>query len=272
MAHMPRKQDRHTDALAAAGLRDDARGIRIQKAMADAGVGSRRACEQLIEQGRVAVNEHPVTELPVWVDPTVDKITVDGRLVPRLKQTRSKYYLLLNKPRGVICTNSDPLGRKRAIDMVPHNQRLFCVGRLDAESTGMVILTNDGELTQQLTHPSHEVPKTYQVTIKGKLEAEEIDKLRDGIYLIDKKTRTSAKAHATKVKLIDNSRDNSRLEITLREGRNREIRRMLVKVGHPVKKLKRIAIGPVTLKGVGLGQWRELTRREVNALRRAGRE
>jgi 23S rRNA pseudouridine2605 synthase len=266
---MPRRSNKHKDTLAQQGLRDDARGIRIQKAMADAGVGSRRACEQMIEEGRVAVNETPVIELPVWVDPTVDKITVDGRLVPRLKHARTKHYLLLNKPRGVICTNSDELGRKRAIDMVPHHDRLFCVGRLDAESTGMIILTNDGELTQQLTHPSHEVPKTYRVTIKGKLEADDVEQLRQGIYLIDQKTQQSAKAHATKVKLIDNSRDNARIEITLREGRNREIRRMLVRVGHPVKKLKRIAIGPVSLKGVGVGQWRDLTPKELRALRHA---
>ena len=249
-------------------FRDAERGVRIQKAMAEAGVGSRRACEQMIEEGRVSVNGRAVTELPAWVDPSEDKIEVDGRLVPRQRRRPSRLYLLVHKPRGVICTNADPQGRKRAIDLVPHADRLFCVGRLDADSTGMIILTNDGQLTQKLTHPSHEVAKTYHVVIKGQLTADEVDRLREGIFLTDKAGR-SARAHASKVRLIDSNHDRSRLEITLREGRNREIRRILARLGHPVKKLKRIAIGPVALKGVGVGQWRELSRAEVAALRNA---
>ncbi len=251
-------------------LRDKRRGVRLQKAMADAGVGSRRTCEQLIDDGRVAVNGCPVTELPVWVDPAEDKITVDGRLVPRQKRRRSHTYLMVHKPRGVICTNHDPEGRKRVIDLVPHAERLFCVGRLDADSTGLVLLTNDGELTQQLTHPSHEVPKTYHVTIKGRLEGEDVDKLTEGIYLADPAGRT-ARARASLVKVLDRHHDRSRLEITLREGRNREIRRMLVRLGHPVKKLKRIAIADLPLKGVAPGQWRPLTRPEIAKLRAAAK-
>lgn len=252
-------------------LRDADRGLRLQKAMAEAGVASRRACEQMIEEGRVTVNGQAVTDLPAWVDPASDHIAVDGKPVARKKRELGKLYLMVYKPRGVISTNRDPEGRKRVIDLVPHGQRLFCVGRLDSDSTGFVLLTNDGELTQKLTHPSHEVPKTYHVRIKGELTGDEVEKLTEGIYLADRSGKT-ARAAASKVKLVSRDRDRTVLEITLREGRNREIRRMLARLGHPVRRLKRIAIGPVKLKGVAMGEWRDLTRQELNALRKAAHE
>jgi 23S rRNA pseudouridine2605 synthase len=265
---MARQSEKHPPFPAE--LRDAARGVRLHKAMADAGVGSRRKCEQLIEQKLVTVNGYLVRELPVWVDPAQDKIEVDGKPVARKKRQLGKLYLMINKPRGVICTNKDELNRKRIIDLVPHHERLHCVGRLDAESTGLVLLTNDGDLTQQLTHPSHGVPKTYRVTIKGRLDEDEVERLTEGIYLADR-TGKQGKARATKVRLVDRHVDRSRLEITLREGRNREIRRMLARLGHKVTKLRRTAIASVPLKGVASGEWRALTRAEVAALRRAAR-
>lgn len=252
-------------------LTNATRGVRLHKALADAGVGSRRACEKMIEEGQVSVNGQVITKMPVWVDPQVDRISVSGRRVGRKQAEVGSIYLMVFKPRNVICTNRDPEGRRRVVDLVPHTQRLFCVGRLDAESTGLVLLTNDGELTQKLTHPSHEVVKTYQATIKGRLEPGEIEKLRKGIFLGEEKTGRGMKAKATGVKLITRDFDRSKIEITLREGRNREIRRMLARLGHPVKKLRRIAIGPVQLKGLAMGDWRALTRYEVSALKRAAK-
>lgn len=252
-------------------LRDAAHGIRLQKAMAEAGVGSRRACEQLIEDQRVSVNGELVRQLPVWVDPEVDRIEVDGKPVARTRSTRSLLYLMVNKPRGVICTNSDELGRRRVVDLVPHTERLHCVGRLDAESTGMVLLTNDGELTQKLTHPSHEVAKTYRVTIKGRLADEDVERLISGIFLADRDGK-GAKARASQVRLVDRHIDRTRFQITLREGRNREIRRMLARLDFKVTRLERVAIANVPLKGVAAGQWRALTRVEVAQLRRAARD
>ena len=251
-------------------LRDESRGLRLHKAMADAGVGSRRACEQLIEDRRVSVNGYLIKQMPIWVDPAEDRIEVDGKPVARQKSRRSLLYLMVNKPRGVICTNKDELGRKRVVDLVPHKERLHCVGRLDGESTGFVLLTNDGDLTQKLTHPSHEVPKTYRVSIKGRLEDEDVERLTHGIFLADKSGK-GGKARATKVRLVDRTVDRSRMEITLREGRNREIRRMLARLGFKVTRLQRVAIGGVPLKGVASSQWRALTRTEVSTLRRAAK-
>ncbi len=258
----------------AINLRDKSRGTRIQKALADAGVGSRRACEQMIADGLVTVNGQTVTELPAWVNLDEDRIVVDHRVISSgggraSGGRRSRLYLMVYKPRGVISTNSDPQGRKRVIDLVPHKDRLYCVGRLDAESSGLVLLTNDGDLCNRLTHPSFGVPKTYLVTIKGRLDEDDIEKLRKGIYLAERRTGGAVKAKAANVVVKTRDVDRSVVEITLREGRNREIRRMLVRLGHPVKRLRRIAIGPVKLKGLASGHWRELTRVEVNALRKA---
>ncbi len=252
-----------------AELKDESRGLRLHVAMAHAGVGSRRGCEQMIAERRVSVNGRTITprDMPVWIDPHADRVELDGRAVARPRR-RTFTYLMVNKPRRVICTNADPEGRPRVFDLVPHNERLFCVGRLDSDSTGLVLLTNDGELTQKLTHPRNQVAKTYRVTIKGQLDGEAIDKLHRGIVLADKSGQ-AATAHASRVRLIKRDTDRTRLEITLREGRNREIRRMLARLGHPVKRLKRIAIGPVQLKGLASGEWRKLTRQELAGLRKA---
>jgi 23S rRNA pseudouridine2605 synthase len=231
---------------------------RLQKVMASAGIGSRRACEELILEGLVEVNGRVVDELPVLVDPANDKIVVDGKRI----RTEYKAYYLLNKPKKVLCTNYDPSDRTKAIDLMKGvRQRLFPVGRLDADSQGLLIMTNDGELTNLLTHPRYGITKTYVADISGALTSEEIDKLKRGVWLAE------GKAHAERIKLLHRGPKNTLLEIDLREGRNRQIRRMLAQLGHPVRQLTRIKIGTITIKGLGPGKFRPLTMAEVNSLR-----
>lgn len=269
MARKDPGQQEDERALRAA-LQDAQRGPRLHKVLARCGVASRREAERLVEEGRVAVNGVVVDFLPAWVDPEEDRVEVDGRRVNPAKRSRKpSTYLLLNKPRHALCTNTDPEGRRTVFDLVPHEQRLFCVGRLDADSTGLVLLTDDGELANRLMHPRYEVPKTYRVTVRGTLGDEDIEKLREGIILAEKETGKAAKAKAERVKLLRRDREATRLIMTLKEGRNREIRRMLARRGYKVKRLERIALGPVRLKGVGAGQWRPLSASERKALRQA---
>ena len=256
-----------------ADLRDASRGQRLQRVLADAGVASRRACEELIAAGAVEVNGRVVDSLPAWVDPATDRILVDGRPLPRPER---HLYVLLNKPARVLSTAEDEPGadRRTVLDLVDHPERarLFPVGRLDYDSVGLVLLTNDGELANRVTHPRFGVPKTYRVAVRGELDDEAARELERGIYLAERKAgRTVGAARTAHVELSVVRRDRGRttLEITLREGRNRQVRRMLAAVGYPVKKLERTAIGPLKLKGVARGAWRELTSREVQALRRA---
>ncbi len=254
-------------------LRDASRGERLQRVLADAGVASRRACEELIEAGAVEVNGRVVSTLPAWVDPTTDRIVVDGRPLPKPER---HVYVMLNKPSRVLSTVEDEPGadRKTVLDLVDHPERarLFPVGRLDYESLGLVLLTNDGALANRVTHPSYGVPKTYRVVVKGDLDDEAAKEIERGIYLAERKAgRTVGAARTAHVELaiLRRDRETTSLEITLREGRNRQVRRMLAAVGFPVKKLERVAIGPLRLKGVARGAWRELTSQEVQALRRA---
>ncbi|MCG3177743.1 MAG: Ribosomal large subunit pseudouridine synthase B [Phycisphaerae bacterium] len=232
---------------------------RLQKVMAAAGVGSRRACEEMIENGRVQVNGQLVSRLPVLVE-AADRITVDGRHLRREK----KVYFMLHKPRGVVCTNSDPAGRRRAVDLmkgVP--ERVFPVGRLDADSSGLLIMTNDGELSNRLTHPRYETAKTYEVQVDGRIEGPAMEKLIGGVRLAE------GKASADRVKLVRRSRNETVLQITLTEGRNRQIRRMLAKVGYEARRLRRVKVGRLELRGVGPGNFRPLTAAEVAELRRS---
>ena len=270
-------------------LRDASRGVRLHKAMADAGVASRRESEALIAEGRVKVNGHVITKMPAWVDPENDKITVDGEHLKR-PHTKSpgwgasggaKTYIMVNKPKRVISSNDDPEGRKRVIDLIdiPIAARLFPVGRLDYDSTGLILLTNDGELTNRLTHPSYEVTKRYLVNVDGRLTEADAEKLRKGLYLAHKGKPSGAGAHlrlaaAAVVKILGHETDRTRgdrtsLSITLKEGQNREVRRIMARLGHKVRKLQRVAIGPVKLKGLALGGWRMLTSTEVNMLYKA---
>ena len=287
------KRDKVAGAGSAASVpkvfTDASRGIRLQKALADAGVASRRQCEELILAGQVRVNGRLVTGMPAWVDPVKDKISVDGKPMRRTVRGLSsdrKVYVMLNKPRRVITTAQDPQGRRTVIDMIdlPDAPRLFPVGRLDADSSGLILLTNDGDLAQQLTHPSYEVTKEYHVSIKGRLTDEDVEVLKRGLFLASprRKKATSAAAGGAKrasmqqVKRLGYSRgktgnERTRLAVTLAEGQNREIRRMMARLGFNVRRLERVAIGPVRLKGLGSGQWRLLTGREVGMLKRAGK-
>ncbi len=226
---------------------------RLQKVLAAAGVDSRRNCEELIISGVVRVNRKVVDELPAFVDPDNDIITVHGKRI----HAAQKVYYLLNKPKGVICTNSDPQGRKKAIDIIRSPERIFCVGRLDIETTGIIILSNDSELANKLTHPKYGLAKTYVVGVKGLITGEQIEKLKKGIWLAEGKTgRASAK-------ILKRGHKESLIEVSIRQGLNRQVRRMLAKVGLPVKSLKRTRIGKLTSRGLGVGKYRTLTRGEI---------
>jgi 23S rRNA pseudouridine2605 synthase len=231
----------------------------LQKVLAAAGIGSRRQCEELIRAGRIEVDGKVVTELGTRVDPSASKIRVDGEAIG----SPERVYYAVNKPEGVVSTARDPAGRPRVVDLVPGDRaRLFPVGRLDLYSEGLILLTNDGELANQLTHPRFGVAKTYRVQVAGEPSAEILDKLRRGVYLAEGMTRVDSvivKTHHGKSTI---------LEIVLSEGRNREIRRIMAKVGHKVMKLMRLAVGPVRLGKLGPGEYRRLTRAEVDALRR----
>jgi len=253
---------------------DASRGERLQRVMADAGVASRRACEALIEAGSVEVNGRLVTELPVWVDPETDRIEVDGRPIRRSAERRM--YILLNKPPRTLTTAKDEPGseRRTVVSLVNHPERarLVPVGRLDYDTTGLLLMTNDGELVNRLTHPRYGVPKTYRAVVGGRVDPEAIGALEQGIYLAERREgRTVGAVRTSRVELrvVFADREKTTLEITLREGRNRQVRRMLAAVGFPVKKLERIGMGPLTLKGVARGAWRELKAAEVKALKRA---
>ncbi len=231
---------------------------RLQKVLAAAGVDSRRKCEELILSGVVRVNRKVVDKLPTFVDPEKDSITVDGRKI----QAAQKVYFLLNKPRGVICTSSDPQGRKKAIDIIPAGQRIFCVGRLDIDTSGLIILTNDSELANRLTHPRYGLAKTYVIRVKGQVVGEAAKKLKKGIWLAEGKTGRAS------VKILKRSYKESLIEITIRQGLNRQIRRMLARVGLPVKSLKRTRIGKLNTRGLGVGKFRTLTKAEVAYLKK----
>ncbi len=232
---------------------------RLQKVLAAAGVDSRRKCEELILDGAVRVNRKVVDKLPAFVDPEKDVIIVNGK---RIRAAR-KVYFLLNKSKGVICTNRDPQGRKKAIDLVPTGERIFCAGRLDADTTGLIILTNDSKLANRLTHPKYGLAKTYVVRIKGEIAGEQIEKLKKGIWLAEGKTGRAS------VKILKRGHKESFVEVTIRQGLNRQVRRMLAKVGLPVRSLTRTRIGKLNARGLGVGKFRALTKAEVAYLKKA---
>lgn len=235
-------------------------GSRLQKVLAAAGFGSRRQCEELIVTGRVEVDGVAVTQLGVRVDSQRCRIAVDGEL---LKPARLLYYAV-NKPAGVVCTNRDPAGRPRVVDLAPSgDNRLFCVGRLDLNSEGLILLTNDGELTQRLTHPRYEVAKTYRVLVAGRPSPEVLARLKRGVHLAE------GMARVEQVRVRSHQKDSTVLELVLREGKNREVRRVLARVGHKVMRLTRLAVGPVRLGSLAMGAARLLTRDEIEQLRRA---
>ena len=234
---------------------------RLQKVLASAGFGSRRQCEELIEQGRIEVNGH-VAKLGSKVDPLRAEIKVDGE---RLKSAKP-VYLALFKPKGYLCTDSDQQGRARTIELVPNSfGRLFLIGRLDKDSEGLILLTNDGALSERLTHPKYGVPKVYKVQVAGELTEEGLRQLHEGVHLAE------GFARAENVFIKGRHKQSTILEMTLTEGMNREVRRLLARIGHKVLTLIRIAVGPVKLGKMAPGEWRKLTQTEVERLYVAGR-
>ena len=237
---------------------------RIQKLLANAGVDSRRNVEEMVRQGRVNVNDRTVWDLPILVDPEIDKIQVDGEPIRfKAPSSQRRHYFILNKPRGVYATNVAQGAQVRAIDLLPKSfrARLYPVGRLDAESTGLLLLTNDGDLTNRLTHPKFAVPKTYRALVDGSLQPAMLQKLEKELGLADRDSRSHIRiAHRAPQKTV--------LEITIREGRNPHLRRTLAKFGHKVRDLTRIKMGPLTLDGLSPGQFRPLTEKELRLLQK----
>jgi 23S rRNA pseudouridine2605 synthase len=232
--------------------------VRLQKVLADAGIGSRRACEVMISQGRVSVDGHVVTELGVRVDPARAVVRVDGM---RLQLDTSRVYLALNKPRGVVSTMEDPQGRPCIGDIVgQRKERLFHVGRLDTDTEGLLLLTNDGELAHRLQHPSYGVLKTYLAEVPGPVPRDLGRRLRAGVELDDGLVTVDS------FKLVDSSPGRALVELVLHEGRKHVVRRLLAEVGHPVRQLVRTKVGPVQLNDLVPGRTRALTREELGAL------
>ena len=231
-------------------------GERLQKVLARAGIGSRRASEELIAAGRVTVDGE-IAVLGRRVDPDRDRIEVDG---VRVLVGDDLVHYLLNKPAGTVTTASDPQGRPTVVQLVPSDPRVFPVGRLDADTEGLLLLTNDGELTQLLTHPSHGVVKTYLAEVEGEPSPAALRRLREGVELDDGVTAPA------RVRLVQQRGGTAAVELGIHEGRNRQVRRMLDAVGHPVLRLVRTRIGPVADRSLAPGEWRALTRSEVRSL------
>jgi 23S rRNA pseudouridine2605 synthase len=230
---------------------------RLQKILARAGVASRRKAEQMIQQGRVTVNGQIVTQLGTKVDPARDDIRVDGE---RLKITSSHVYLLLNKPAGVLSVMEDERGRRSLSDLVSAPVRLYPVGRLDVNSEGLILLTDDGELANRLTHPRYEHEKEYRVLVNGRPAEKTLEAWRRGVMLEGERT---APAQVTAIRM---DKDATMLKIVMHEGRKRQIRDVAALLGHPVRELVRVRIGPLQLGSLGSGQWRYLTDQEIRLL------
>ncbi|MGZ4428247.1 MAG: pseudouridine synthase [Nocardioidaceae bacterium] len=222
------------------------------------GVASRRKCEELMLAGSVEVDGEVVTRLGTKVDPTTAVIRVDGR---RLPPVSAHVYLVLNKPRGVVSTMADPEGRRTLSDFVAErSERLFHVGRLDTDTEGLILLTNDGDFAQRVAHPSYELTKTYVAEVDGDVTKATVRTVRDGVTLED------GPVQVTSFRVVSRRPDKSIVELVIHEGRNRIVRRLLDQVGHPVRKLTRTAIGPVLLRGLRTGELRELTNDELGVL------
>ncbi|MEC8651411.1 MAG: pseudouridine synthase [Planctomycetota bacterium] len=232
--------------------------VRLNHFLAKAGICSRRNADELIATGRVEVNGEVVAELGVRVDPLDDDVRFDGT---RLQPEKS-VYVLLNKPKGVVCTNAAHEQKKRVVDLLPTIRgRVFTVGRLDMDSEGLLLVTNDGAFAQEMTHPSYGISKLYSVVVRGCIEDGHLEKARGGVWLAEGPTG------GMQLKVDRMTKDRTYLKVTLREGKNREIRRVFAKLGYPVSSLKRVRIGSLTLHGLGDGDWRFLQLGEVARLR-----
>lgn len=237
---------------------------RLQKILAQAGVASRRKCEQLIAEGKVQVNGETVTELGTKADPAVDSISVNGKSIG----AENKIYVLFNKPKGVITSASDDKGRKVVTDYLKGiHERVYPVGRLDYDTEGLLILTNDGDFAHLLTHPKHHVPKTYWATVKGVPHGSELEKLKKGILLEDGMTAPAEVEYQD----IDSENKFSTISITIHEGKNRQVRRMFEAINHPVIKLKRISFGDLYLGNLKRGIYRHLTKDEILTLQQSAK-
>lgn len=246
-AKKPQKKTENKDEL-----------VRLNKYLAMCGVASRRKADELIQQGRVAVNGEVVTQLGVKINPQKDKVTVDGKPV---KPEEKLVYIVLNKPKDCITTVKDEKGRRTVLDLVKVKQRIFPVGRLDRNTTGVLLLTNDGELAYRLMHPKYKVEKAYKVEIDKPIKPEDLEKLRRGIMLDGRMTE------ACDVYILPNS-DKKEIGITIHEGRYRQIRRMFERLGYKVRKLHRVSFGGITVSGMKRGEWRYLTEKEIKKLKR----
>lgn len=233
--------------------------VRLQKFLAEAGVGSRRDCELLIVEGRVEVDDRMVTKLGEKVDPEKNVVRVDGEKV----RIEKKRYFIINKPPGVVSTSKDPSGRVRVVDLISSHQRVYNVGRLDKSSQGLMLVTNDGTLAQRLTHPSFGVTKTYHVQVKGSPHSNDLEVLKRGVHLAE------GVAKVKEVRVRRRQKNSTDLELVLDEGKNREIRRLLARLGHKVVKLTRVAIGPLQMGDLKQGAHRKLTDEEVEGLKRS---
>jgi 23S rRNA pseudouridine2605 synthase len=255
---------RRTRAAGIATAGEDGSKTRLQKILSAAGIASRRLAEELIQQGRVSLNGKTVTELGTKADPERDEIKVDGR---RIRTRQPQRYILLNKPRGYITSRSDPEGRPTVMDLLRAvKEYIYPVGRLDYDSEGLLLLTNDGELAARLTHPRHEVEKVYEARVRGVPDERTLERLERGVTIDGRRTAPA------KVRVSDPihkaSGEQTLIEISIHEGRQRQVRKMFETIGHPVVRLRRVRIGPIEDPDIPIGHWRELTPQEVAKLRR----
>lgn len=248
--------------------RDASRGERLQRVLADAGVASRRACEQLIKDGQVRVNGRVLTDLPIWVDPSQDRILVEGRPI---KPAEDPVYVMLNKPPRTLCAVSDEPGADRltVVDLVRHHSgaRLYPVGRLDYDAMGLLLLTNDGDLAHKLTHPRFGGLRVYEAAVSGVVPPRTMQELNRRLA-----GRSKDKGDPAPVSIVGFEDGKTVLRVTVRESRGRSVQDLLAKIGHHVKRLERIAFGPLLLKGIARGEWRDLERHEIVALKRGATE
>lgn len=236
---------------------------RLQKVLANAGVASRRKCEELILDGKVKVNGKIVTELGTKVDAEKDKIEYNGKQINKV----DKYvYILLNKPIGFVTTMNDQFKRDTVMDLVKVKERVVPVGRLDMYTSGAILLSNDGDFVNKVTHPKHEVEKTYNVTVAGVISNEDVEKLRKGVVIDDGGIPYTTKEAKVKILHIDQDKNISRLQITIHEGKNREVRKMCEAIGKKVIALHRAKIGDISVKDIPLGKWRYLKNYEIKKL------
>ncbi|MBP3801178.1 MAG: rRNA pseudouridine synthase [Clostridia bacterium] len=237
--------------------------VRLQKFLAESGIASRRKCEELILAGKINVNGENITQLGTKIDPYKDKVTYNGKIVENKEE---KVYILLNKPIGYVTTANDQFDRDTVLDLIKIKERVVPCGRLDMYTSGALILTNDGEFVYKITHPKHEITKTYTVTLKGIVSDEEVERLRAGVEIDD--NGKNYKTHEAKVKILktDLEKNISRLEITIHEGKNRQVRKMCEAIDKKVLALHRSKIGNLTVKDLKLGTWRYLKKFEIEKL------